>query len=89
MAECCALRKEADRLGLDYQFIHAPFKGINTFRTPGLDYLPLYTQVENVGFCFDNGHEYCYTPKVKFINLYPDRMICICSPLTARTILGI
>ena len=147
VAECCAMRKEADRLGLDYQFIHAPFKGINTFWTPGLDYLPLYTQciesvdaakeagvpivimhlssgwvppqicdvglarfdgfveyalkrgvkiafenlrmlgnlaaimdryaqVENVGFCFDNGHEYCYTPRVKFIDLYADRMIC-------------
>ena len=147
IAECCAMRKEADRLGLDYQFIHAPFKGINTFWTPGLDYLPVYTQciesvdaaaeagvpivimhlssgwippqicdiglarfdsfveyalkrgvkiafenlrtlgnlaaimdryaqVENVVFCFDNGHEYCYTPRVKFIDLYADRMIC-------------
>lgn len=147
IAECCAMREKADSLGLEYQFIHAPYKGINTFWTPGLDYLPLYTQciesvdaaaaagvptvvmhvssgwtppqlcdigfarfdsfveyaikrgvkiafenlrtlgtlaaimdryarVENVGFCFDNGHEHCRAPRVKFIDLYAERILC-------------
>lgn len=141
------LRKKADELGLVYDFIHAPFRGINNLWTPGLDYLPLYNQIlatidaaaaagvptvvvhvtsgwwpphlsdigfarfdslvehaihkgvkiafENirkvgnlaaimdryervpeVGFCFDNGHEHCYTETVKFLDLYPTRTLC-------------
>lgn len=140
-------RKKADELGLVYDFIHAPFRGINNLWTPGLDYLPLYNQIlatidaaaaagvptvvvhvtsgwwpphlsdigfarfdslvehaihkgvkiafENirkvgnlaaimdryeripeVGFCFDNGHEHCYTETVKFLDLYPSRTFC-------------
>ncbi|MBQ9801716.1 MAG: sugar phosphate isomerase/epimerase [Clostridia bacterium] len=145
--EVCALRKKGDELGLTYDFIHAPFRGINSLWTPALDYLPLYDKiidsidaaaeagvptvvvhvtsgwwpphlsdigfarfdglvehaihrgvkiafenirkvgnlaaimdryerVENVGFCFDNGHEHCYTETVKFLDLYPKRTLC-------------
>ena len=142
-----SLRERADALGLTYDFIHAPFRGINDLWTPGLNYLPLYNQIiasidaaaaagvptvvvhvtsgwwpphlsdigfsrfdslvehaihknvkiafenirkvgnlaaimdryeriPNVGFCFDNGHEHCYTETVKFLDLYPKRTLC-------------
>lgn len=35
-----------------------------------------YERVENVGFCFDNGHEHCYTETVKFLDLYHARTLC-------------
>ncbi len=35
-----------------------------------------YERVENVGFCFDNGHELCYTGNVKFLDLYGTRTLC-------------
>ena len=35
-----------------------------------------YERLPNVGFCFDNGHEHCYTETVKFLDLYPTRTIC-------------
>ena len=143
----CDLRTKADTIGLEYQFIHAPFAGTNNLWTPGLDYLPLYKgimtsidaaaaadvpivivhvtsgwwpphlsdigfdrfdsivehaikknikiafenirklgnlaaimdryeRLEQVGFCFDNGHEHCYTETVKFLDLYPKRTLC-------------
>lgn len=35
-----------------------------------------YERVENVGFCFDNGHEFCYTGNVKLLDLYGTRTLC-------------
>ena len=34
-------RKTGDRLGLDFEFIHAPYKGVNEFWKDGDGYLPL------------------------------------------------
>jgi len=37
--------------------------------------LILYTfKSENVGFCYDVGHEVCYTPGLKYLPLYGDRL---------------
>ncbi len=44
-----ALREEADRLGLDFEFIHAPFRitgiHINKYWEAGIDYRPLFNSV--------------------------------------------
>lgn len=31
---------------------------------------------ENVGFCYDNGHNYCYAPDVDYLDIVGDRLIC-------------
>ena len=142
-----ALVNKADKLGLECEFIHAPFKGINYMWTPGVDYLPVYNgmkesidtaskcgiktvithvssgwhppqvcdiglsrydalveyaisknvilafenlrklgnlaclmeryeNVENVKFCYDCGHEHCYTAIVPFLDFYGKKIIC-------------
>ena len=39
--------------------------------------LILYTfRSENVGFCYDVGHEVCYTPGLKYLPLFGDRLFC-------------
>lgn len=37
----------------------------------------LIKKYENTGFCWDNGHEYCYTPGVEYMNLFGDRLIAL------------
>lgn len=136
-----------DRLGLEFEFIHAPYRGSNDMWKEGDGYLTLmngilesvdaasetgvgmiimhvssgwhppqvcdlgfsrfdriveyadkkgvriafenvrklgdhaaimhrYEDVQNVGFCYDSGHEHCYTETVPFIDLYHSRMWC-------------
>lgn len=36
-----------------------------------------YSKVPEVGFCWDSGHELCYTKNVEFLPIYGDRVICI------------
>jgi len=140
-------KQVGDRLGLEFSFIHAPYKGVNElwmegdgcrslldsifrtadaardnevstiichvasgWHTPPLcdlgfsrfdeivDYtgkqgvkvafenvrklgdlasiMHRYADVSHVGFCFDSGHEHCYTETVPFIDLYHSRMWC-------------
>lgn len=142
-----ALKNKADKLNLEFEFIHAPFKGINYMWTPGLDYLPIfngmkesidsaaecgvktvithvssgwnapqvcdiglarydtlveyamrknvnlafenlrklgnlaclmdrYDNIENVTFCYDCGHEHCYTALVPFLDFYGKKLSC-------------
>lgn len=35
-----------------------------------------YENTANVGFCFDCGHEHCYTQTVPFLDLYGNRVLC-------------
>ncbi len=35
-----------------------------------------YAETPHVGFCYDSGHEHCYTETVPFIDLYHSRMWC-------------
>ncbi len=35
-----------------------------------------FGRMSNVGFCFDCGHENCFTPGVQFLPLYGDRLLC-------------
>ena len=140
------LRKKADELGLEYEFIHGPFKGINDMWTseetpliykelirsidtaaavkvktvivhvssgwnaPKVNDLGLsrydslvdyakekgvtlafenlrklgnlaclmdrYENCDNVAFCYDCGHEHCYTVTVPYAELYGDRFLC-------------
>ena len=35
-----------------------------------------YENIPEVGFCYDCGHEHCYTETVHFLELYASRMIC-------------
>ena len=37
-----AIKAEADRLGLTFEFIHGPFAGINDMWLPGMDYLTIF-----------------------------------------------
>ena len=142
-----ALKKRADELGLEYEFIHAPFAGINNMWLPGMDYLSIYNgmktaidaaaendvpmvilhvssgwkvpeindlglarfdslvvyakergvkvafenlrkvgnvsyfvdryeHMDNVVFCYDCGHEHCYTQTVCFPDIFRERMVC-------------
>jgi len=36
-----------------------------------------YSKVPEVGFCWDSGHELCYTKNCEFLPIYGDRVICI------------
>lgn len=49
------IRKKADELSLDYEFIHAPFDGINNMWLAGLDYLQVMKGMKNA---IDNAAEY-------------------------------
>ena len=35
-----------------------------------------YEKIPEVGFCYDCGHEHCYTRTVHFLDLYGDRLVC-------------
>ena len=141
------IKKRADELGLIYEFIHAPFRGINEMWMPGLGYLTMfnamkesidaaaengipivithvssgwtppqvndlglsryddivlyakdrgvtvafenlrmlgnlaclvdrYEQMDNVKFCFDCGHEHCYTKTVKWMDIFTTKTCC-------------
>lgn len=35
-----------------------------------------FGRMPHVGFCFDCGHESCFTPGVQFLPLYGDRVLC-------------
>ena len=143
----CELKEKAEQLGLQYDFIHAPFGGVNDMWRSGLNCLSLverihgsidgaaaagvptvvchvssgwwpphisdiglsrfddlvcyagkkgvkiafenirkpgnlaalmerYETVSNVGFCFDNGHEHCYTETIPYLDLYGKRTLC-------------
>lgn len=142
-----ALKQRADELGLTFEFIHAPFRGINAIWESGLSYLTLfgeikesidsaakhgipavithvssgwdapavndlglsrfdelvlyarergvilafenlritgnlcilidrYANMDNVRFCFDCGHEHCYTKTVSWVDLFADKLLC-------------
>lgn len=54
-------RKAADKLGMEYQSIHAPFGGINVGGEAYLEEsMSELRNYDNVGFCLDTGHEMCY-----------------------------
>ena len=137
----------SDSIGIDFEFIHAPFKGINAMWEEGDGYLTLFNQIKltidsassqgvptiilhlssgwetpamnelgfkrydqlvtyaaqrnvnvafenlrnvenvlaikerykdrkNVGFCYDAGHEHCYTQGVDWISVFGDKLLC-------------
>ena len=35
-----------------------------------------YKDRENVRYCYDAGHEYCYTPGVDWIKIFGDKIVC-------------
>ena len=141
------IKKKADELSLDYEFIHAPYRSINEMWMPGSGYLTVfeymkesidaaaengvpvvithvssgwnapqvndlglsrydelvlyakdrgitlafenlrmlgniacladrYEKMDNVKFCFDCGHEHCYTKTVKMMDVFTDRVCC-------------
>lgn len=35
-----------------------------------------FRDCSHVGFCWDSGHEVCYTPHIEFMTLYGDRLLC-------------
>ena len=147
IGEVTEIKNNASKIGLDVDFLHAPFRGVNDFWCGGLDYLPLkqniiasidsaaangipvvvmhvdsgwnppqicdiglnrfdnlveyaqkkgikiafenirnfgtlaalmqrYRAINNVGYCYDCGHEHCYTATVRFTDLFGDRILC-------------
>lgn len=147
VAYICALKEKAEQVGLYYDFVHAPFGGINNLWRSGLDHVAIfdkiigsidgaaaagvktvvchvssgwwpphlndigfdrfdrlvahavrkgvhiafenirkpgnlaaimerYERIPNVGFCFDCGHEHCYTETIPYLDLYGKRTIC-------------
>ena len=143
--EALSIREEADKLGLCFESIHAPFDGINTIWCPGVDCMSIkkrlydsidyseaagvpilvlhvssgwfppqlsdigferfdglveyaagknvtlafenlrkvgnlaaimerYEKVDYVKFCYDFGHEHCYTETVHFVDLYGPKL---------------
>lgn len=146
-ATVAALKQKADELGLCFEFIHAPFNGINNIWLSGMEYLTIhnamkhsidlaaengiptvithvssgwnapavndlglsrydelvlyakekgvilafenlrmtgnlavlidrYEKLDNVRYCFDCGHEHCYTKTVSWMDLFTTRAIC-------------
>lgn len=147
VSKTAAIKKRADELGLTYEFIHAPFHGINEMWMPGLGYLTMfnamkqsideaaengipyvithvssgwnppqvndlglsryddivlyaqkrgviiafenlrllgnlacliqrYEHMDNVKFCFDNGHEHCYTKTINWLDIFTTKTCC-------------
>ena len=141
------IKQRADELGLEYEFIHAPFRNINAMWTSGLGYIEVfdymkeaidaasengipsvithvssgwnpppvndfglsrydelvlyarergvvlafenlrllgnlaclvdrYEKLDNVRFCFDCGHEHCYTKTVSMLDVFTTRVCC-------------
>ncbi|MBQ8408368.1 MAG: sugar phosphate isomerase/epimerase [Clostridia bacterium] len=137
----------AESVGMDFEFIHAPFDGINSMWLEGDEYLRIFNRIklaidhasangvpvvivhlssgwnppeptelgfsrfdklieyaaskrvtvaienlrnkenllmamerykdnESVRYCYDAGHEYCYTPGVDWISIFADKLIC-------------
>ncbi len=146
VSEVTALKEQADKLGLFYESVHAPFRGINPIWLSGMDYLPIYrglkesidacaqndipivvmhlssgwkapeindlglarydalveyaaergvtiafenlrkignvayfadryANVPNVGFCYDCGHEHCYTKYISWPDIFRNRIV--------------
>lgn len=144
--EVAEFKALGDELGLSCEFIHAPFRNINTMWLPGMDYLEIYRGMEesietaaefgiptviihlssgwnapqvndlglarydalvlraldlgvniafenlrmvgnlalftdryakmpNVGYCYDVGHEHCYTETVRWMDIFRNRCI--------------
>lgn len=61
---------EAERCGVKLAFENAM-----TIRH--LSLLLEYFKNDNVGFCYDCGHEKCYTPGYRFLPLFGDRTFCL------------
>jgi len=147
MDDVTALAKRAKEVGIDYEFIHAPFRNINQMWMSGLGYLEVvdymkesidaaaqngipyvithiqstwtpphvndlgferydelviyarergvtlafenlrvlehiacaldrYEGIDNVKFCFDNGHEHCFTKTIPFMDVFTNRVCC-------------
>ena len=148
--EVASLKEHADKLGIEFEFIHGPFSGfngINAMWLSGIDYRPLFNDMkesidsaaacqipivvihvssgwnapqvndlglarydelvlyarekgvkiacenlrklgnvayfvdryerdENVGFCYDCGHQHCYTPNVCWPDVYTSQLLC-------------
>lgn len=145
--EVAAIKERADALQLNFEFIHAPFRGINAMWLSGLEYLTIFNQIkrsidtaadngvpavithvssgwnapavndlglsrydelvlyakergvilafenlrmvgnlailidryahfDNVRFCFDSGHEHCYTKTVDWVDIFADKLYC-------------
>ena len=137
----------SESVGMDFEFIHAPFKGINAMWLEGEDYKSIFNRIKltidhasaqgvpmvimhlssgwnppeiselgfsrfdqliayaaqkgvkiaienlrnkenvlaamdrykdnpSVGYCYDAGHEHCYTPGVDWIRIFGDRLLC-------------
>ena len=146
--EVGALKNKSEKLGLNFEFIHSPFKNINTMWNESDDYLPIYNAMKesiesasncdinkvifhvssgweppainkvgldrydrlieyaykkkvqvafenlrradnldymmqryknasNVAFCYDCGHDHCYTETAPFFDLYANRLSCV------------
>lgn len=146
-ADFSSYKQLSDELGLTFEFIHAPFRGINDMWLDGDGYKDLYDKMrqsiegaaacsvpvvimhlssswtppktnelgfsrfdslidfaaergitvalenlrseenlleaierykdrENVRFCYDAGHEYCYTDGVDWISIFGEKLIC-------------
>ena len=67
----------------DYLVEYAAQKGVSiafeNLRMPGNlgALMERYEHAENVGFCWDAGHELCYTPRWEYLPLYGHRTICV------------
>ncbi len=146
--EVATIKARADELGLEYEFIHAPFHHINEMWMPGMGYLTVfdymkesidaaaengiksvithvssgwkapqvndlglarydelvlyarergvvlafenlrllgnlaclvdrYWDLDNVRFCFDCGHEHCYTKTVSMMDVFTTHVCCM------------
>ena len=146
LREVAALKERADALGMDFPFLHSPFKGINSMWLEGEDYRAVYDGIveaidsaaacdvgavvlhtssgwqpprvndlglsrydalveyasdkgvklafenlrvignlaclvdryeheQNVGFCYDSGHEHGYTKTVSWLDIFTNRLI--------------
>lgn len=56
------------------QNVKLAFENLEFFRHLGL--ILDYFKDENVGFCYDVGHENCYTPGMRYMPLFGDRLFC-------------
>lgn len=60
----------ADKLG-----VSIAFENIRNFGTLSA-MMQRYRDVANVGYCYDCGHEHCYTETVHFTELFGPRILC-------------
>ena len=55
--------------------VHIAFENLRTHGTLAA-LMERYERIPEVGFCYDCGHEHCYTEKIPYLDIFGNRTLC-------------